>query len=307
MDIKQLRQFAMLATTLNFRRAAERLGIAQPALSVSLRRLEQELGVSLFERSRHGVTLTQAGAAALPEARQIIERVDRMRHNAQAGAEGEAGTVRLGFVGTAAYDLLPRALVALRSNFPGIQVDLHESTSHRIESELLDGGIDIGIVRFPTRIADGLALEKIETDRIGVALGTGHPLTRSTDLDLEEMAGEAFVFPSSSQSPSLYHALLSRCLAAGFSPRIVQEVSHIQTIIGLVQGGVGIALLPDHIATAFASRIAFRTLGVDRAGAATGLGLLYRPATISRSAENLRRLMIDLAHLNRRRDSKLIS
>lgn len=295
MDIKQLQQFVTLARNLNFRRSADQLGIAQPALSVSLRHLERELGVELFNRGRHGVALTEAGAAALPEAQQVLDRVQRLRQQARAGSEGEVGIVRLGFVGTAAYDLLPKALIALRSRNPGVQVDLHESTSQKLQAELFEDKVDIGIARFPMQVPDGLTLDQIDVDVIGVALPSGHPLTRETRVEMAALAGEPFIFPSSTQSSNLFHALMSRCLVAGFTPRVLQEVSHIQTIIGLVQGGVGIALLPEQIGKAFWKRIAFRPLTEKVNLPPTGLGLLYRPDTIRAAAARFREVMLELA------------
>ena len=276
MDIKQLRQFVMLASTLNFRRAADRLHMAQPALSVSLRRLEEELGVSLFDRGRHGVALTSAGVAALDEARQVVERSQRLRDLARAGSAGEIGIVRLGFVGTAAYDLLPRLLIALRSKFPGLKVDLHEGTTSSLQSELIDGAVDLAIVRFPAAFHDAFSLEKIEVERIGVALPLAHPLTRFAEVELSQLADEPFVFPSSLQSPSLFHSTMARCLSAGFTPKIAQEISQIQTIVGLVRGGVGVALIPELVAKIFWKQIAFRPLSDHNNIPATGLGVLTR-------------------------------
>ncbi|WP_375392483.1 LysR family transcriptional regulator [uncultured Sphingomonas sp.] len=295
MDLKQLQQFVVLAEMLNFRRAAERLNIAQPALSLSLQRLEHELGVRLLDRSRHRVSITEAGAAALPEARRTLEFANRLKHQAKAGALGHVGSVRLGFVGTAAYDILPRALIAFRNQYPQIDTELRERTTADLLAELARGELDIGIVRYPTEIPGDALMETLAADTSVVALPPGHPLERREKVTLGDLAREPFIFPSSTLTPSLFHANMARCQMAGFSPRIVQEASQIQTIIGLVQGGVGVALLPALIARHSVQRIAFRYLIESSTLLPTGLALLHFPKRISAPALHFRHVVLEVA------------
>lgn len=302
MDLKQLQQFITLTETLNFRRAADILHIAQPALSVSLRRLEEELGVRLFDRGRHGVALTSAGAAALPEARRAVEHAARVRQHARSGADGHMGKARLGFVGTAAYDILPRTLIAFRNRYPGVDIELLERVTTDALSELVLETLDIAIVRFPTEVPPGLVMEEIEPDTIGVALPPGHPLARFESVALSDLAEEPFIFPSMTQTPSLFHTNMARCQMAGFSPRIVQQASQVQTIIGLVQGGIGVALVPSLTAKAAWRRVAFRTLSDVNPMLRTGLALLHDPKRINRPAQRFREVLLEVASLDQDRE-----
>jgi len=295
MDLKQLQQFVTLAETLNFRRAAERLHIAQPALSVSMRRLEEDLGVRLFDRGRRGATLTSAGTAALPEAYRAIEHAGRMREQAAAGSDGEVGTVRLCFVGTATYDLLPRILMESRVRHPKLKIELHELTNNAIAAGLAQGSFDIGIVRYPMTAPSGLVMEIVEEDRFSIALPPGHPLAKRRRLALSDLAEEPFVFPSSAQMPALCGISMAACQAAGFFPRIAQEAIQLQTVIGLVQCGVGVALVPASVASFLSKRVEFRPL-VDIADIPSiGLALLYPNGPLNRFVQHFRDVVLDVS------------
>ncbi|MDP3316304.1 MAG: LysR family transcriptional regulator [Devosia sp.] len=295
MELKQLRQFVTLAETLNFHRAALRLHIAQPALSVSLRKLEEDLGVRLFDRGRRGVALTSAGAAALADAYLTLEHAGRLRDQARAGSLGEVGTVQLGYVGTATYDLLPRLLAKFRAAFPAVQVELHEQGTGAICAGLAQGIYDIGIIRYPMAPPVDMKMEIVERDKYCLALPPGHRLEKRKRLALSELADEPFVFPSALQSPALYGTSMAACQAAGFLPRIAQEAAQLQTVIGLVRGGSGVALVPANIARNIPQRVEFRPLTDDGMSLSTGLALLCPIRRMSRAAGHFRDLALELA------------
>jgi len=295
-DLKQLRQFVILSETLNFRRAAQGLHIAQPALSVSVRKLEEDLGVRLFDRGRRGVSLTSAGAAALPEAYLALEHVAKMREQARAGSEGEVGTVRLAFIGTATYEFLPRALSTFRAKHPGLQVELNELTTSLICNGVAQRTFDIGIVRYPMTPPSDMSMEPVERDRYCLFLPPGHRLAKRKRLSLRDVADEAFVFPSGAQSPAMHGSIMAACQAAGFVPRIAQEAVQIQTVIGLVQSGLGIALLPSVIARSVGNRVEARPLS-DSDGVLTGLALLFPTRNLSRAARHFKETALGLAKL----------
>jgi DNA-binding transcriptional LysR family regulator len=275
MDLRQMRQLVVLAETLNFRRAAERLHIAQPPLSISIRRLEENLEVRLFERGRRGVRLTEAGRAALHDARLALFHAEQARRAARAAAAGEVGTLRVGFVGSATYALLPRALPEFRRRFPRVQLELTESTTARILARVEEETFDVGIVRSPVVRATPLRIETIERDVFAAVLPARHPLARSHRLRLADLAAEPFVFYSATEVPGLHAVALLACQAAGFTPRVSQEAVQVQTVVSLVESGFGVALAPSVAKRHSPERVVFRQLADPERTLAVGLALVY--------------------------------
>lgn len=288
MDLRQLRQLTVLAETLNFRRAAERLHMAQPPLSISIRRLEESLGARLFERGRRGVRLTEAGRAALHDARLAIFHAEQARRAARAAAAGEAGTLRVGFVGSATYALLPRALPEFRRRFPHVQLELAESTTARILARVEEETFDVGIVRSPVVRATPLQLETIERDVFAAVLPARHPLARSRRLRLADLAGEPFVFYSAAEVPGLHAVALLACQSAGFTPRVSQEAVQVQTVVSLVESGFGVALVPSVAKRHSSEQVVFRQLADPERTLAVGLALVYKAEPESGLVKRLR-------------------
>lgn len=286
MDLKQLRLFVVLAETLNFHRAAERLHIAQPALSVSLRRLEDELGISLFERGRSGVALTAAGSAALPEAQRALQYAERVKEQAQAGADGEVGRVKLCYVGTATYDLLSRALTVFRSQFPYVAVELNESTTQSIVAGLEKGVFEIAIARYPLACPEGMEMEIVDRDCFWIALPPGHRLAKRKSLALAELSGDPFVLSLSGEAI---------CQAVGFVPRIVQRAVQLQTMMCLVESGLGVSLIPSMIAKRMEHRLVCRPLSDVADIYPTGFALLYPNRPLKRPAQHFRDVVLSLS------------
>lgn len=288
MDLRQLRQLVVLAETLNFRRAAERLHMTQPPLSISIRRLEESLGARLFERGRRGVRLTEAGRAALNDARLAIFHAEQARRAARAAAAGEVGTLRVGFVGSATYALMPRALPEFRRRFPRVQLELAESTTARILARVEEETFDVGIVRSPVVRATPLQLETIERDVFAAVLPARHPLARSRRLRLADLAGEPFVFYSAAEVPGLHAVALLACQSAGFTPRVSQEAVQVQTVVSLVESGFGVALVPSVAKRHSSEQVVFRQLADPQRTLAVGLALVYKAEPESGLVKRLR-------------------
>lgn len=278
MDTRQLRHFVALAETLNYRRAAERLHIAQPPLSQSIRRLEQRLGVALFERDRRGTALTAAGAAALEDARRALFHAEQFGRVAQATASGEAGRLRVGFVGSATYALMPRLLPAFAQRYPGVELELAESTTRRILQQVERGELDIGLVRYPVAQAGGVALEPLQPDRFVAALRADSAWARKRRLGLAELADEPFVLFSPGEVPGLHAVALLACQRAGFLPRVHQQAVQVQTVVSLVESGLGVALVPSVAARHASAGVVFKPLHDLDEAAAIGIALAWRPA-----------------------------
>lgn len=288
-NLKSLRHFCVVATELNLRRAAEQLHIAQPALSVSIAQLESRLGARLFVRGRRGVTLTEAGALLLPEAMQILRHAERLPFLARDAASGDVGTLRLAFVGSAPYRLLPQALPQLQRAHPGVHVELYEATTDRIVEGLHNRTFDLGIVRYPLDAFPGLELELVDEDGFCVALPHDHALVAAGEISLRDLADEPLLLPPREHSPPLRALMLEGFQAQGIMPRIANHMAtQTATVLALVEMGAGIALVPQSIVGRVGYRVAFRPLAPG-SRFRTGLALLSSPDHHTTLADHFRR------------------
>jgi DNA-binding transcriptional LysR family regulator len=260
MDVRQLRQFIAVAEDLNFRRAAVRLKMAQPPLSQSIKRLETELGVQLLLRNRKSVQLTPAGTAFLAEARRTLVQLERAANIARRAGSGTVGSLRVAFIGSAAYSRLPEAVRLFRQRFPDVELELVESTSMDIIKLLDTDQVDIGFLRPVIGLTNNFRTESIEKDKFIVALPAGHKLARHATLSLAQLADYPFVLFSATRSPTLYQQILMLCRHASFTPRIAQEARQVQTVISLVSAGLGIALVPGAVARLRDPTVVYKTL-----------------------------------------------
>ncbi|WP_059416074.1 LysR family transcriptional regulator [Cupriavidus basilensis] len=287
MDLRQLQQFVALAETGNFHRAAERLHMAQPPLSISIRKLEDSLGTPLFVRTSRGVRLTQAGEAALHDARRALFHAAQARAAAVAAAHGERGALRVGFVGSATYALLPRLIPAFRAAHPGIELILHESTSASILDRLERHQLDAGLVRFPILNAGGYALMPLETDEFVAAVPADSRFAQHDAIALKALAGEPFIMHPSADVPNLQAIAMLLCQQAGFVPRVTQEAVQVQTIISLVESGLGVALVPSVAARYVNRRVRFLRLSSPRPAARIGIALATPADSDDRQVQRL--------------------
>ena len=245
MNLKQLNQFVVLAETLNFHGAALKLNMAQPALSVSIRHLEEDIGQRLFQRSTKGVQLTHVGNSVLEHARRTLFHADQFRYAAQLVAGGQIGSLRVNFVASSTLGLLPRTIIHFRAAHPQVNLRLLEASTDSIMIGLRDGVVDVGLVRSPTPTYPTVKTTLIELNHYVVALPKNHPMALKKHLRLIDLRDEPFILPSPKDGSAAYMSMMLVCQQAGFSPHIVQEASHAQTILALVESGLGIALVPN--------------------------------------------------------------
>lgn len=245
MNLRQLQQFVTLMETRNFHRAAALLHMAQPPLSVSIRRLEETLGGQLFERHSSGLIPTPMAQSILLDARAALFHADQCKLNAQEALQGLKGQLRLGFIGTATYHLLPHLIPALRQTFPGLELDLLEMTSLEIVEGIQTRHIDMGFLRFPVMDATEIDVIPLERDDFVLAVPSNSPLAEPgrTHLALSQVSQEPFILYPKSRVPGLAALASTRCQLSGFTPRVVQEAMQVHTIISLVASGVGVALV----------------------------------------------------------------
>jgi DNA-binding transcriptional LysR family regulator len=242
MELRHLRSFVVVAEELHFGRAAKRLSITQPSLSIQIRDLERAVGVPLLERTRRHVQLTAAGRVFLEGARQTLAQAERTVQDAQRAQRGEIGQLRLGFVGSAAYRVLPLLLRAFRAAYPDVEMRLQAMTTKEQLAAMAERRIDAGLLRLP--VADArLAWRVVATEPLVAVLPLIHPLAALASVALEALASEPFILYPREDSPAIRDTIIALCRQAGFSPLIAQESGQMQTIVGMVAGGVGVALV----------------------------------------------------------------
>lgn len=244
MELRHLRYFVTLAEELHFGRAAEKLHISQPPLSMQIRALEGELGVMLFNRTQRHVALTQAGHALLQEARQILARVEQAVLITRRAGRGEIGELAVGFISVADYNVLPVVLREFRRKFPLVNLTLREATTDAQIRDLIAGRLDVGFL-LPPVTEPALETVSILREPLIAALPEKHALAKKPGkLALEKLKDEPFILFPRPNAPGLYDDVVSCCKAAGFSPRVEQEAIQMQTIISLVSAELGVALIP---------------------------------------------------------------
>lgn len=259
-ELRQLRQFVAVAEEMSFHRAAERLHMAQPPLTTAIRKIEQELGVPLLERGNRITRITEAGQVFLIEARRTLAQFERTLGNTRRAARGLTESLRLTFVDSTVNALLPGILRQFRQAHPQAEFHLQEATTAEQLIALRDERADIGMVVLPIAPQDELQILPFLQDRMVLALPDHHPLATQRHVTLSDLADQPWVLFPAHYGPGMHAAILQACAVAGFSPRIVQEARQMQTIGGLVAGGVGIALMPALFAVLKSPGVVFREL-----------------------------------------------
>lgn len=247
MDLRQLRQFVTIARTGSFVSASRELCIAQPPLTVSIRRLEEDLGLRLFDRHARGAQLTQAGKALLRPASEIVARSTDLRRLAGEIAQGHRGQLRIGFVGSASYGLLPKLLRDFRAGHPDIDLNVMEMTSQQALQQLDKREIDIGLVRAPVLYRTEARIVHSIAEPMMLMVPADHALAGETSVRLETLHAEQFILYDLAAVPNMRSIVCAACEAAGFTPRVAHEAAQIHGLIALVEGGLGIALLPASV------------------------------------------------------------
>jgi DNA-binding transcriptional LysR family regulator len=246
MELRHLRYFTAVAEELNFRRAAERLHIAQPPLSQQIRNLEDELGLKLFHRTKRHVELTEPGRMFLEEARVILQQVGHAVRTAVRTSRGEIGRLVVGFVMSATCSVLPEILRVFRERYPGVELVLEESTTGGGLAALKDKKMHLCFLRLPVR-DEALSSETVLRETLVLAIPQDHHLSKRTRVPLRLLADESFILFPRSHGPGFHDQIVSLCHQSGFSPRVVQEASQMQTILSLVAAGIGVALIPASV------------------------------------------------------------
>lgn len=248
MEFRHLRYFLVLAEELHFGRAARRLAISQPPLSMNIQQLEASVGARLLDRNSKSVQLTPAGRAFVPQARALLDQALQAARLAKDVAEGMAGSLQVGFVGTMLYRGLPPLLQRFQAQHPRLRVTLRELSSSDQLIELAQDRLDVGFVH-TTRVPPGLSQILVSSQPFVACLPAAHPLARQGGaLAPAQLRGEPFAMVSRAVSPDYHDRIVALCNDCGFSPDVRYELRHWLSVVSLVAQGMGCAIVPQAMA-----------------------------------------------------------
>jgi DNA-binding transcriptional LysR family regulator len=245
-ELRHLRYFVAVAEELNFGRAARRLHMTQPPLSLQVRQLEEELGCTLLNRTKRSVELTEIGAIFLEQARRIVADADAALRLVRRVQRGEVGELVIGFSADVSYESLPQILLRYRAQFPDVSLQLHEMPTSQQVIALRGGQIDLGMLHPPID-TDEIDLQVFRSEPLVVALPQGHRLLGQERITLRDLNGERVVRFARLLSPGHQDAIWSAVMNAGVKIEVVQEANQSLTLISLVAAGIGITLLPASV------------------------------------------------------------
>jgi DNA-binding transcriptional LysR family regulator len=285
MELRRLRYMSVLAEELHFGRAAERLGIAQPALTQQIQALERELGVRLFERTKRSVRLTVAGRVTLDEAIRTIQQADKTVLVARQAGRGQLGHIELGYVGSAIFSgVLSNAISRYREANPMVEVRLNELGILQQIADVGSGRLDIGIVRLPVKsLPVNVAVFSLYREPIILAVPKRHPLARRKTVPMRSLKEERFVAVQIQEGVGFNAHVAELCTTSGLFPQIIQRAGQFVALAGMVAGGLGVAFVPDSLRHLRIPDVCYRSLEITQY---TELAILYRkseraPAVVS--------------------------
>jgi len=245
--LRQYAYFVAVAEELHFHRAADRLNVAQPALSQQIKLMEEDLDLRLFDRSNRRVALSEAGHILLPEARALLRQAARARDLAVRTSRGVVGKLDIGFVPSAAFcGVMALVIRAFRESSPDVRLVWHEALMDVQIAEISAGRIDLGFVRLPAEgLEPRLKTRVLMREKIVLVVPEDHPLAGRPSAQMIDLKSSDFIMSPLPTSIGLSATLQKLCARADFVPRMVQNTRQLTTMLNLVGGGVGVALLPD--------------------------------------------------------------
>jgi DNA-binding transcriptional LysR family regulator len=249
MDLKRLKSMTVLAEELHFGRAAERLGIAQPALTQQIQSLERDIGVQLFLRTKRSVRLTISGQVMLSEAVRTLQQAERTLLVAKQAGRGQLGHIEIGFVGSAVFSgVLAGAIARYRAVNPLVEFRLNELGILQQLQDVASGQLDVGIIRLPVKsAAPELTISAIYRDPIILAIPARHPLAKLKAVPAGRLRNEPFVAVQIQEGVGFNAQVAELCAVAGLTPQITQRAGQFTALVGMVAGGLGLAFVPSSV------------------------------------------------------------
>ncbi|GGW35450.1 LysR family transcriptional regulator [Arenibacter certesii] len=255
-ELRHFKYFLAVAEELHYRKAAEKLNISQPGLSRQIKQMEEILEVDLFVRSKRKVTLTAAGEYLKGEVEFILNHLEVTKKQLKYVSQGDFGEVRIGFLGSAMQELIPKLLINLKDKFPGIRTSLEEVSNNAQINALLKDRLDMGFVRL-SRVPDGFNIKPVYEDTFSVVLPEQYPLSSQNFKDVSQLSKENFILFSQDYSPLYYDTIMSICEDAGFTPKVSHKSVHAHTIFKLVENNLGVAIVPTSLQYGFQMKVKF--------------------------------------------------
>jgi len=244
MELRHIRYFVTIAEELHFSRAAARLNISQPPLSQQIQSLEHELGTKLFYRTKRKVALTKSGELLLRDSYRLLEQAKRIKRIAIRAEAGEIGEICIGCITSACFEILPNILELSRRKHPRIGFRVKEYDTADALPALIDGVLDIGLVRVD-KVKSPLKNVPLKEDYLVIALPEGHKLSSNDKINLTEIKNETFIMFAREVSPLFYDSIMAALSQAGFIPELLHTTNSIQTQTVFVASGLGVALVPS--------------------------------------------------------------
>jgi DNA-binding transcriptional LysR family regulator len=272
MELKHLRAFVALAEELHFGRAAARLCIVQPALSMQIKSLEDELQVRLFDRDRRKVALSETGALFLPEALATLHQAQRAEQTARLSTEGVIGTLRIAFVSSVLPKLLPTLIRGMHERYPRVVLDLKDMATPDQIAALHDNKLDFGLIRLPMH-GTGVVTRTVLEESFVVAMPARHALSRLRLIRPGDLREHPVFMLARRYAPGFHDEILVAFSQQGVSLQIEKELGEYATMLALVSAGLGIGVIPALAATALPPNVTARPL--DLQNLHTGIGLAY--------------------------------
>jgi DNA-binding transcriptional LysR family regulator len=247
MELRQIRSFLSVAETLHFGRSAELIHLSQPALSLQIRALEEEVGVRLFERNRRKTTLTAAGSAFRDDAAAALSQLEQAIRVARLAARGKLGLLRIGFVSTAGSEIVPHILRQFRKSNPEVEFSLRNILTAEQVRMLESGSLDIGFLRVPIGEHSDLEVTTVHREPFVLVVPSSHKLAKRKRVRLREVAGEDFVMYERTYAPGFHDLMFGILRDARIAPNVSQTAVEIPTLISLVASGMGITIMPASV------------------------------------------------------------
>jgi DNA-binding transcriptional LysR family regulator len=244
MELRQIRSFLSIAETLHFGRTAELIHLSQPALSLQIRALEEDLGVRLFERNRRKTTLTAAGVAFRDEAALALSQLDQAIRRAKLAANGKLGLLRIGFISTAGSEIVPDIFRQFRELYPEVEFSLRAIPTADQVQMLETGSLDIGFLRLPIGEHSTLDVVTVHRERFVLVVPTSHKLAKRKRVRLSEVSGQNFVMYERTYAPGFHDLIFGMLRDARIVPNVSQTAAELSTVISLVDAHMGVAILP---------------------------------------------------------------
>ena len=294
LELAELHSFLVLARQLHFRKASEQLFLSQPALSKKIRRLEEKVKGPLFTRTRRKVALTEAGRVLLPKAAKLLSEAEATLAATRAAVEGKAGRLGIGFGIASVPEILPRTILRFRKSYPDVELRMRDMSSPSQVAALLEGSLDIGILRLPVAHAE---LISVPLFREHLVLVTPPSIPYKSKQGLAAFRDKPFIGLPRSSSETFHDHVLNLCRHSGFTPHVVQQASEIFTILNLVRAGLGVSLVPSSAVRIRVPGIRFHELHMKEAMWRISIAWTRNsenPALVSRFVDVIRSVVASL-------------